>query len=1231
MLTHLRNQLAALPEIAALADALARDHPLFPDTRFPDTLLRVAPLLAAARSPVVAALAARLRSEPPATPRVPTILFVVATSEQAFQAVSDLALWLDGGPVWHAQASELLPYEQATPDPTITGQRLEVLQLLANIGDGSDIGSGSPVNGPPVIVAPITALLQPTLPPSAWREAATHLRVEASQPQDPLLRRWIAQGYRMVAMVEERGEMARRGGIVDIWNPADPLPLRVEWFGDEIDSMRRFAPDTQRSEQRLDQAMVGPPREVAVWRSEQALTMLQQLDTRKLRAEVRDEWNAIRGQLETGSQTTIWPFLSPFFSPLASLAEYLPPGSVVLLSEADMLARSAAAWCEQAGEQRATLIAANELPPDVPHPHLEWDTMFPHHRLVLADMSNNEVPGEPVFAHIGKSPTLPAPAFAPAEHHNGQLPQLVQRITSQTVEGWDHVVVTPYVARIQELVEKAAHARRTRGSAHFVHATLTEGWQSAALQTTLSTDTEIFGWRRNRSLARRQRKARREERDGDERATFLRGLKPGEHVVHIEHGIALYKGLLRRKVSGVEREYLDLRFAAGERLYVPVDQLDRVARYVGAGETSPRLTRLGSAEWELAKRKARKAVQDLASELLDLYARRKISPGYAFQPDSEWQHELEDGFSYTETTDQIHALSEVKADMETPHPMDRLICGDVGFGKTEVALRAAFKAVQESKQVAVLVPTTVLAQQHYETFRQRMATFPVAIEMLSRFRSGREQTAILKNLINGKVDIVIGTHRLLSRDVYFKDLGLLIIDEEQRFGVRHKERLKQLRTEVDVLTLTATPIPRTLYMALSGIRDMSVIDTPPKYRQPVKTYVLPYTRKLVREAMMRELEREGQVYYLHNRVESIYRVADEVRGIVPEARVVVAHGQLEESQLEKAMMDFFNGEYDVLVCTTIIENGLDIPNVNTIIIDNAPLFGLAQLYQLRGRVGRSTRRAYAYLLYHRTKPMTNDARRRLQAIQEATEPGSGFRIAMHDMEIRGTGALLGEEQSGHIAAVGFDLYSRLLEQAITQLKKTAGQQPTDGSDQREASGSPLSHNSPSLPSSERGAEQVTRPGPGPAVDERVLVNPLITLTLPLPAYLPETYISDETTRLGVYQRMVEVQTPEGVQTLRRELRDRFGEIPPTARQLLTWLHIKVLAIQSGVVSITTTDEAFLVRLPGEAAARERLRRRFGRDSRIQIGEQFARLERSTSNNTWKETLVEMLEILAMGK
>jgi transcription-repair coupling factor (superfamily II helicase) len=1226
MLAYLRNQLAALPEIAALTDALARGHALFPDTRFPDTLLRVAPLLAAARPPVVAALATRLRSEPSASPRVPAILSVVATAEQALQTVSDLALWLDGGPVWHAPVSELLPYEQSTPDPTITGQRLEVLRLLASI----EAGSGTD-NAPPIIVAPITALLQPTLPPSVWREAVTHLRVGASQSQDSLIRRWIAQGYRVVAMVEERAELARRGGIVDIWNPADPLPLRVEWFGDEIDSMRRFAPDTQRSEQRLDQAMVGPPREIAVWRSEQALTMLQQLNTRSMRAEVRDEWNTLRGQLEAGSQTTIWPFLSPFFSPLASLAEYLPPGSVVLLSEADMLARSAAAWCEQAGEQRAALIAANELPPDVPRPHLEWETMFPHHRLMLADMSNNEVPGEPVFAHIGESSTLPAPAFAPAEHHSGQLPQLVQRITSQTAEGWHHVVVTPYVARIQELVEKATPARRARGSAHFVHATLTEGWQSDALQTTLSTDTEIFGWRRNCSLARRQRKARREERNGDERATFLRGLKPGEHVVHIEHGIALYKGLLRHKVSGVEREYLDLRFAAGERLYVSVDQLDRVARYVGAGEARPRLTRLGTLEWELAKRKARKAVQELASELLDLYARRKISPGYAFQPDSEWQHELEDGFSYTETTDQIRALSEVKADMETPHPMDRLICGDVGFGKTEVALRAAFKAVQESKQVAVLVPTTVLAQQHYETFRQRMATFPIAIEMLSRFRSGREQTAILKDLIRGRVDIVIGTHRLLSRDVHFKDLGLLIIDEEQRFGVRHKERLKQLRTEVDVLTLTATPIPRTLYMALSGIRDMSVIDTPPKYRQPVKTYVLPYTRKLVREAMMRELEREGQVYYLHNRVESIYRVADEVRSIVPEARVVVAHGQLEESQLEKAMMDFFNGEYDVLVCTTIIENGLDIPNVNTIIIDNAPLFGLAQLYQLRGRVGRSTRRAYAYLLYHRTKPMTNDARRRLQAIQEATEPGSGFRIAMHDMEIRGTGSLLGEEQSGHIAAVGFDLYSRLLEQAIKQLKQTAGQQATDGSYQREAGGSPPSRSSPPLPPPEREGEQVTRPGPAPVVDERVLVNPLITLTLPLPAYLPETYISDEATRLSVYQRMVEVQTPEGVQTLRRELRDRFGEIHLAAEQLLTWLHIKVLAIRAGVVSITTTDEAFLVRLPGEAAARERLQRRFGRDSRIQIGEQFARLERYTSDNTWKETLVEMLEVLARGK
>jgi transcription-repair coupling factor (superfamily II helicase) len=586
---------------------------------------------------------------------------------------------------------------------------------------------------------------------------------------------------------------------------------------------------------------------------------------------------------------------------------------------------------------------------------------------------------------------------------------------------------------------------------------------------------------------------------------------------------------------------------------------------------------------------------------------------------------MEAMFPYIETNDQLRTLSDVKRDMQSPHPMDRLICGDVGFGKTEVALRAAFKAVQDSKQVAILVPTTVLAQQHYETFSQRLQPFPIQVEMLSRFRSPKAQDTIIQQVLRGRVDIIIGTHRLLSRDVSFKNLGLLIIDEEQRFGVRHKERIKQLRSEVDVLTLTATPIPRTLHMALAGIRDMSVINTPPEDRVPIKTYVVPTSNRLIRTTVQRELDRGGQVYFVHNRVHSIERVVERLRKLVPDARIGVGHGQLEERQLEQVMLDFFKGQYDILVCTTIIENGLDVPNANTIIIDNAPDYGLAQLYQLRGRVGRSTRRAYAYMLYRQHHSMTREAAQRLQAIQEATELGSGFRIAMRDLEIRGAGNMLGEEQSGHIAAVGFDLYSRLLEQAVHQLKQgkdTAaetgnGTQPAGDNDKR----TPPPRGQHAAPADDGSSSFV--------VDEHLLVHPLVTLSLPLSAYLPEEYIPDDSVRLDVYRRMIGAQTPERVQTLRRELRDRFGELPAPAAHLLTWLHIKALALQAGVSSISTTDEEFLVRLPREEHARQRLQRRFGRDSSITIGAHFVSLNRRMLNEGWAERLVGVLEVLTI--
>jgi transcription-repair coupling factor (superfamily II helicase) len=1234
MLAHLSEELANLPPIAALADQITC-HP--PTTR--PTLHRLAPLMQAARGPVVAALAQRMAAT--AAPAAP-LLYVTATAEQALHAAADLALWLAPEQVQHFPASDALPYEHMAPGVALASQRLRTLEQLAN----------PDTPAPLVIVAPVGALLQPTLAPGDFAHATTTLEIDDRISQDTLIRRWLDLGYRMAPLVEEAGEMARRGGIVDIWPPSAPQPVRIEWFGNEIDSLRSFDPLSQRSEQRLPFVTIAPPLELPLWKREEIARRLQEISLGKaLRREVHEEWVTHLDYLQAGRYVEGGTFFAPFFMDNSSLLDHLPSTSVVLLSEAAALEREAAAMHEQAEEKRAALVQAGELLAEVPRPYLLWENLFPSFDLAptpepadvsprspsplaLVDLSNHDdettlSPSPSWNAADSKRgeheeeenqeeqntllPTpraITAPAFTPTHIFGGQVRRLVSNVVSLARKSERVVLVTTRAARIQELVserlgaEESAHGaqEKTHPALLFVHGTLSEGWNLPELRLTLYTDTEISGLRQRRSLEKRPRRRPRSS-NSDDRAAFLRDLSRGDYVVHIEHGIGIYEGLIHRTVGGVEREYLDLRYADGERIYVPVDQVDRVARYVGTGDTEPRLTKPGTRDWEQAKRKARSAVRDLANELLAVYAQRKISSGHAFSADNEWQHELEDTFPYTETDDQLRAMEEVKGDMESLRPMDRLICGDVGFGKTEVALRAAFKAIQDSKQVAVLVPTTVLAQQHYETFRQRMAQFPVVVEMLSRFRSQKEQQAILQQLMRGEVDIIIGTHRLLSTDVVFKNLGLLIVDEEQRFGVRHKERLKQLRTDVDILTLTATPIPRTLHMALTGIRDMSVIDTPPERRVPIKTYVAPFSKNLVRDAVRRELGRGGQVFFLHNRVHSIYRVADQLREIVPEARVGVAHGQLEERQLEQAMLDFFNQTYDVLVCTTIIENGLDVPNANTLIVDDAPLYGLAQLYQLRGRVGRSTRRAYAYLLYRHNRHMTKEAAQRLEAIQEATDLGAGFRIAMRDLEIRGTGNILGTEQSGYIAAVGFDLYSRLLEQAVKQLKQEENR--------RQAVGEP----SPPPP-----AEAII-------VDERVLVNPLVTISLPLSAYLPEDYIPDDMVRLGVYQRMIAAQTPEDVHALRNELRDRFGELPPPAAHVLIWLHIKVLALHANVSAVTTTDEEFLVRLPPSSTARARLGQRFRRDSSVVVSTQFVRLRRDKLAGAWAEKLVNVLEVL----
>jgi transcription-repair coupling factor (superfamily II helicase) len=665
----------------------------------------------------------------------------------------------------------------------------------------------------------------------------------------------------------------------------------------------------------------------------------------------------------------------------------------------------------------------------------------------------------------------------------------------------------------------------------------------------LITDSEIFGWGRPVSRARQRQTSETPE-------AFYADLRPGDFVVHIDHGVGRFVGLVQRNLEGREREFLTVEYEAGGQLFVPVHQADRLTRYVGAEGAIPALDRLGGQEWHEKKGRAKEAVLEVAQDMLDLHARRQIVRGHAFKPDTIWQTELEDSFPYVETEDQARAMREIKQDMESQRPMDRLLCGDVGYGKTELALRAAFKAVMDGRQVALLVPTTVLAQQHYETFAQRLAAFPVQVEMLSRFRTPREQSEILSRLARGDVDIVIGTHRLLSADVQFRDLGLVVIDEEQRFGVTHKEQLKKLRAEVDVLTLTATPIPRTLYMALTGVRDISTLNTPPEERLPIVTHVGPYTPKLARQAIVRELERGGQIFFVHNRVNTIDAMRVHLSQLVPEARLDVGHGQMPEHELAEVMHRFNRGETDILLSTTIIESGLDIPNANTLIVDRADTFGLAQLYQLRGRVGRGAARAYAYFFRHRKLSPTIEGQQRLEVIAENTELGAGYSIAMRDLEIRGAGELLGTRQHGHIQAVGFHLYTRLLADAVRQLRRDQAPQGVVTGDARSAD---------------------TAPAPLQALKWQVSLP--VTVELPLAAGIPSAYIPDADLRLRLYRRMADIRDEAEVDALESEFGDRFGPPPEMVGNLFYQLRVKLRAERAGLATISSEGGQFVLRLP----------------------------------------------------
>ncbi|MDQ3523431.1 MAG: transcription-repair coupling factor, partial [Chloroflexota bacterium] len=815
---------------------------------------------------------------------------------------------------------------------------------------------------------------------------------------------WAARvGYRRVPMVQEPGEIAYRGSIVDIFPPAQEVPVRLDLFDIDLESVRTFDVHSQRSQQRLNAVTVMPTADIPIWQLNDHLSSLQRLDTSQLRQEVSDDW---RRQLEIVGQSGS-PLSPDLFAGYVTedddtLLAWLPDGTLVIMDQPDAIDLSATQWEQQATDLEESLIRNGEMVRGIDPPVTRWDIacrrLKRHTHLSLgASLGNDDDSGV---------------EFGNPQMYAGRLDDMAADLRSRLDAGWRITVATDQVDRVSDLLEERdIYPRRSRssaiapllpGSIEVQDSGLDAGWTWPEGKVGVWTDFEIFGFRK--------RTRRTSKRSFAEHRAFATNLKVGEHVVHVDHGVARFVGLTRMESGGVEREYLLLEFERGDKLYVPIDQSDRVTRYGGGGQ-SPALNRLGSGEWNRAKRRVRRAVREMAFELIELYARREAGTGHAFPADSRWDIDLAESFPWKETRDQATAIEAVTLGMEDSSAMDRLVCGDVGFGKTEIAIRAAFKAVNDGKQVAVLVPTTVLALQHFNTFRERLAAFPVRVEMLSRLRSGSLQRKTLKDLEAGKVDIVIGTHRLVQRDVTFSDLGLVIIDEEQRFGVRHKEFLKQVRIDTDVLTLSATPIPRTLHLSLAGIRDISMIETAPQARLPIRTFVSPFSDTLIREAVLREMDRGGQIYIVHNRVHDIDVLAERIRRLVPEARIGIGHGQMDERVLEEVMLGFYRKDFDVLLATTIIESGVDNPDVNTIIIDNADTLGLTQLYQLRGRVGRSTNRAYAYLLYRPGKALSVEARERLEVIQEANELGAGIRVAMRDLEIRGAGNILGAEQS----------------------------------------------------------------------------------------------------------------------------------------------------------------------------------------------------------------------------
>jgi transcription-repair coupling factor (superfamily II helicase) len=1067
------------------------------------------------------------------------LMIITSGQDEAEKLLSDINFFLNlnselrtpNSELYYFPPWEVLPYEPISPHKDISGERLKTLSsliippappLTSPLSPPSEGGEGEVLKGDEggfILLTTVESLIQRIMPKEILRDNILRFSAGDSVERDLISEYLVTSGYKSSDLVEDKGEFSVRGGILDVYPPDADNPFRLEFMGDEIDSIREFDPSTQRSVKEIEDVRIVPARELII-------------------KKISGQWSVVSGQnkdikniidkIENGSSVPGIEKLAPYFyERMATLFDYIPSDAIVVLDEPTDIHKKAEDFWKIINEEYEKAVMREEIFPKPQELYISED----ERRKTLESMSCIQLTALKL-SDESTPPCLPLVKGGvrgfdtkSVDSFQGNLDMFLESLNKWIVQGLKVIIVSHTEGQAERLKEilaeneigvemqKSGVESRESGIIIVVGKLskgivinppvppLAKGGEGGLV---FVTEEDIFGPSRRLKIKRRVKK--------ESFSTGLRDLKIGDYVVHVDYGIGQYLGTRDINAGGVVEEFLEIEYAGSEKLYISMEGLRLIQKHIGSGGIAPPLDKLGGTSWVKTKDKIKKTIREMARELLRIYAAREIVKGFAFSPDAHWHQEFADSFEYEETEDQFQAIQEVTADMEKDKPMDRLVCGDVGYGKTEVAMRAAFKAAFDGRQAAILVPTTILAQQHFQTFGDRFHSFPVKIEVLSRFRSKAEQERVIKGLADGSVDIVIGTHRLLQKDIEFKKLGVIIIDEEQRFGVTHKEKLKKMRETVDVLTLTATPIPRTLHLALSGIRDLSIINTAPQNRLAIKTFVRRFDDELIKQAVLRELDREGQVFFVHNRVESIYSMAVYVQRLVPEGKIAVIHGQMDEKEMEKIMLKFINMEYNILICTTIIESGLDIPAANTIIINRADKLGLAQLYQLRGRVGREKHQAYAYLLIPGEDVLTDTARKRLTAIEELSELGSGFKLAARDMEIRGAGNILGAEQSGHIAAVGFDLYCKLMEETVKELK-----------------GEPVEESlEPSMKLSAKG-------------------------------YIPKEYVHELNQRLDIYRRLDMLDTLDDAGRFRNELKDRYGDVPEPVEILISTAELKILS------------------------------------------------------------------------